>query len=104
MTERLLTLALYLVLLAVSIAATRQHRQAGIYIGWIAVAVHGILFYAVNLSDRSFNEIIQLSVFGLPPTQTYNLWSTLLRCHSILTAIFTLGGVWWGEREKRYGP
>ena len=92
---RLLSILFYVVLLVVSILVMRSCRRKLEYIGWLTVAIHGLLFYAV----RGFDTLD-----GVYDTNFYNFWSTALRIHTLGVAISTLGGIWWfNTRGQKHG-
>jgi hypothetical protein len=89
---RLLTIGIYLALLVVTVLVMRSCKRKLDFVGWLFVALHGLLFYAVRGYD-SLDGIINWTMGDLSPVNFYNLWSTVLRLHTVTVAISMLVGV-----------
>ena len=89
----------YLILLFMAIKVYSTCQRKLDYVGWIFLAVHGLLFYAVIAIDGADN-IYTFGLFGYSGSLFYNFWSTALRVHSLVVAILTMVSVYNLSRGK----
>jgi hypothetical protein len=90
----IITGILYVVLLTVSIWAIRICSRKDAPIGWMFLALHGLLYYVVfsiDYYDHSVNA------------QFYNYWSIALRVHFLIFGISLLGSLVWRIKKINHG-
>jgi hypothetical protein len=88
---------LYVALLLFSIRAYCVFDKRDAAVGWIAVSIHGILFYMVFSYIYLNNEMVDPSpIAGFTLAQFFNYWSIALRTHTVLFGISIL----WAQIER----
>jgi hypothetical protein len=98
-TARAISILGYLILMLYAFKVVTTCEQKLNYLGWVFLAFHGLIFYAVIAID-GYDNIYDFGLFGYHGAVFYNFWSTALRVHSLVVAILTLATIYRTSRGK----
>jgi hypothetical protein len=91
-TSRILAIFGYVILFYMAYMVVRTCKRKMDYLGWVFLALHGLVFYVVLFLDGLDGQL-DLTFFHLTPAVFYNLWSTALRFHFLIIGIITLNQI-----------